>query len=329
VEVPQRLGIVPAVVEQERVEPDAALGVQFSAEGLNDRERSGFVVFTEVPDVVPRVVMQERPVRMRPLTLDVFEEAPAQLVAKWRSHPDHRRAGERRAGPERQLAHEGATHPRSCYAAIGERVLEAEEESAGHDRRPTHAPRDNRARQLEVEQPNFPDGHLRLGAPDRDLLTEVVRVVAQNGTPGGAQAARRISELDGDLPAALPLGESGRARSSGEPLDSRRPLHPKSGAAEPGAVWKREGERVGRERQRPAAELVHYADRPERAVRHGPGGGEGVVAERQVGAIAAAPRFTEQAGNGHPGAEGGRAADELTPGEDAHGAGHLSEGLSL
>ena len=79
-EVPQCLGIVPAVVEQEGVERHAALGVQLRLVGVDDRERDGFVVLVAVADVVPRVVVQERPIGMRPLALHVLEEAPPQLT---------------------------------------------------------------------------------------------------------------------------------------------------------------------------------------------------------------------------------------------------------
>ena len=41
----------------------------------------------EVPQVVPRVVMQKSPVWMRPLLLDIRKKIPPHL--SWRGHTDH------------------------------------------------------------------------------------------------------------------------------------------------------------------------------------------------------------------------------------------------
>src|SRR5690242_2600710 len=78
VEVPERRVIVPPIVEQERAQRDAPLLGELGAERLDHRERARFIVRREVAEVVPRVVVQEGAVGMRPLALHVLEEVATQ-----------------------------------------------------------------------------------------------------------------------------------------------------------------------------------------------------------------------------------------------------------
>ena len=87
-EVPQRLRIVPPVIEQKRVEPDAAALCELAAIRRNDRKRPRLVILAEVAQIVPRVVVEEGTVRMGALALDVLEECPSPLPVRRRA--DHR-----------------------------------------------------------------------------------------------------------------------------------------------------------------------------------------------------------------------------------------------
>src|SRR5665213_3675326 len=79
IEAPQRFGIIPAVIEEERIECNAALLVKFCTECIDRSERVGFGVLIEVTDIVPGVVVQESAIRVRTFAFDVCEEIATQL----------------------------------------------------------------------------------------------------------------------------------------------------------------------------------------------------------------------------------------------------------
>src|SRR5205085_11122341 len=79
VECPERLGVVPAVVEEKGIEHDAALPNELLAECLNGADGLRLRVLREIADVVPGVVMQERPVRVRALAFEVCEKVAPHL----------------------------------------------------------------------------------------------------------------------------------------------------------------------------------------------------------------------------------------------------------
>src|SRR5439155_3783500 len=83
---PQRVGIVPAVVEQKRIEVHTARLVQLAADRTDGVERRRLVELGEVADVVPRVVMKEGAVRMGTLTLEIGEEIAPQLSGRYGAH---------------------------------------------------------------------------------------------------------------------------------------------------------------------------------------------------------------------------------------------------
>src|ERR1019366_3862090 len=68
--LPQRGRIVPAIVEEKRVDGNATLLRQLCTESIDDLQRTGLIVLVEVAEVVPRVVVEKRPIRMRTFTLD-------------------------------------------------------------------------------------------------------------------------------------------------------------------------------------------------------------------------------------------------------------------
>ena len=80
VEAPEGVGIVPAVVEEERVELDVALDDELLAEGVDAIDGAGFVETIFIAEVVPGVVVEEGLVGARALGLDVGEEGAAQLT---------------------------------------------------------------------------------------------------------------------------------------------------------------------------------------------------------------------------------------------------------
>src|SRR4029078_11127523 len=101
-EAPQRLRIVPPIVEQERVELHAPLALQLLAERRNHRQCLGLVELREVAEVVPGVVVKEWAVGMCALALHVRQEVTSKLTGA--RGPDDRRQLELRVRPKRQLA---------------------------------------------------------------------------------------------------------------------------------------------------------------------------------------------------------------------------------
>lgn len=71
--------IVPAVVEEKRIELDAALFSQLAAEEVDAIECVGLAIGSEVAEIVPGVVVEKGAVGMGPLFLEVSEEIAAQL----------------------------------------------------------------------------------------------------------------------------------------------------------------------------------------------------------------------------------------------------------
>ena len=99
--------------------------------------------------------MQKRPVRMRPLLLDIGEKISPHLPRS--SDADHARVGNRLPSPQRQRA----LHP-GRRAAIGDAtlrqwVLKADEEIPRLNRRPLHRARDCSTVHRQVNQLNPAD----------------------------------------------------------------------------------------------------------------------------------------------------------------------------
>src|ERR1017187_1829328 len=81
VKLPQRPVVVPTVVEEEGVQPHMPLLRQLRS-NLIDRIKAFCLVKLAVGpgDVVPRIVMQKRPVKMGSFLFDVGQEAAPQLA---------------------------------------------------------------------------------------------------------------------------------------------------------------------------------------------------------------------------------------------------------
>ena len=65
VKLPEMVGVIPTVIEQKRIQRHATLVGQFFAIALNDGQRFGLRIPSEIADVVPRVVVQKRSKWMR------------------------------------------------------------------------------------------------------------------------------------------------------------------------------------------------------------------------------------------------------------------------
>ena len=87
IEFPESRGIVPAIVEEETVEFNAALFGQVLAETLHDFDCLLLVVTVEESQVVPRVVVQKGAIGMRAFEFDIVQEVATQLCSV--SHADH------------------------------------------------------------------------------------------------------------------------------------------------------------------------------------------------------------------------------------------------
>jgi hypothetical protein len=77
VKVPQSLGIVPAVIKEKRIQLHAAFLDKFGAEGMDYVECRSFVVLIGIAEIVPGVVVQERPIRMSAFAFQVIKEPTA------------------------------------------------------------------------------------------------------------------------------------------------------------------------------------------------------------------------------------------------------------
>ena len=132
VKLPQRLVVVPAVVEHEGVELHAAPGRQLRAERTDHLQTLRLVHFqSRRSDVEPGDVVDERPVGPSPLPFQVILECTAELTL--RGHANHgRRCGQAGHGrlEDRQRAH----GRRPFHLVLGQWMLTGQEPVA-HDQR--------------------------------------------------------------------------------------------------------------------------------------------------------------------------------------------------
>ena len=61
--------VIPAVIEEERVQLNSAFLGQFVPECVDAIQRPCLVVRRKVAEIVPGIIVQKRPVRMRPFLL--------------------------------------------------------------------------------------------------------------------------------------------------------------------------------------------------------------------------------------------------------------------
>src|SRR5690349_16612773 len=128
-EFPDRVVIVPPVVEEEGIHFHSSLLDEFPTKLADSIDTVGLVVRCEITDVIPRVVMQERLIAPCPLALDVREKRPSHLTS--RCDADYCRINHGRAG----MYWECPTHGTQDLAALdlrnAHRVLNSHEEVSG------------------------------------------------------------------------------------------------------------------------------------------------------------------------------------------------------
>ncbi len=101
--LPQRAGVVPAVIENHRVHDHTVLLDQVVAAETDGIQAVGLVQGKGVPsDVVPGVVVQEGAIGMCPLAFKVVEERPADLSG--RRHAEHEALRQRLSAVQRRVA---------------------------------------------------------------------------------------------------------------------------------------------------------------------------------------------------------------------------------
>jgi len=82
-EPPQRLRIVPPVVEDQGIEPNTPLFDQLAAEEVDCLQAFRLREAAVLPrDVVPGVIVQQWPIGLRPLALDIIEKSAPHLAGR-------------------------------------------------------------------------------------------------------------------------------------------------------------------------------------------------------------------------------------------------------
>ncbi len=135
VEAPQRRRIVPAIVRNEGIHHDLALLDQLLAEQVDHFQSIRLQYLAQpVAEVVPTVVMEEGPIGLRPLPLDIVQERPPKLARRSDAH--HRTVRLFLAHFQRRSPRQIALHnPRRVLGRLGQRVLKGNEEIANRDGR--------------------------------------------------------------------------------------------------------------------------------------------------------------------------------------------------
>ena len=278
-ETPERLGIVPTVVEEERIELHATPSLQLFTERRDHGERFGLVELREVPEVVPGVVVKERPVRVRALALEVRQKVAPQLASARRS--DDRRQRERGAGTNRKLTRERRASARACYDARGKRMFDRRVPSTDHERTSPDGTVHDRVGAGKIDQDDLANDDIARNRAQRDLLPHIARAVAQFGSPLDAEPFGVVLQLDDDLPSRESFGEPRCAAARGDRLDARGLEHTHVAGANRLAVGEHQREYVSRELEHRSVRLAH-TNSAEAPAGNVPLGHDRGVGQRQV-----------------------------------------------
>src|ERR1700690_325164 len=120
--------VVPTVIVKVRIESDAALDVKLVAEGIDHVQGTRLVVWSEIAEVVPGVVMQERAVGMGALALHVTQKIATELARRGRAN--HGRICCCTTMKERQLTLQRTNRVAAFHGAFGKRMLETKKPCA-------------------------------------------------------------------------------------------------------------------------------------------------------------------------------------------------------
>ena len=186
---PQTLArIVPAVIDQIRSHRHSALFHQLLIELADDVEHS--LLANREPQVVPAVVVEQRCRRPGTLALDVEEETAAQLSfgidAGDRGEVIGLRSG------DIEFAFDANANASRQDQIAGPRHLDAEETAASGCRTTRAEAHGGNAGNTLIDQLDTVQRHGLLGGLNGECLAEVVRAIAQFGTPEDLQAGSRM-----------------------------------------------------------------------------------------------------------------------------------------
>ena len=190
VEAPERVGIVPAIVEEIRVELYVPLDDELLAKCVDAVEGPGLGEAIFIAEVVPGVVVEEGLIGARALGFDVCEECSAELVGLRGS--DDGGVGDGLAGAEREISEEGRADVAIGGGVDGERVLEAEVEVGVDDRRAFDGAVGMRFEVGEVKQADFCQGQILGRGMDAQERARVVGSATSDEAPveGGGGVGR-------------------------------------------------------------------------------------------------------------------------------------------
>ena len=241
VKLPEGRVVVPAIIEHERVQLNPALDHEFLAKSINDVQRAGFIVFVEIPEVVPGVVVQEGAVRMRAFALQIAEQETAPGLT--RGHKAHHERG-RIAFPRRQrgAARQKTAHKAHFPAVDRQGMFHAKEHGVRHHRRTVHDTRGVHADQGRLQQQDAIERHFGLVRVKNKLLAQIARAVAQDGVPGHAQVAVRTDEFGGQLFAGQALGKPRGLRIHRQRFELDRARQFEVGGVQKSAVGQQQAE---------------------------------------------------------------------------------------
>ncbi len=250
IEMPQRLRIVPSVIKQKRVHLHAALLHQLIAERMHTIQRRRLIKAVAIPNVVPRVVMQKSPVRMRPLLLDIRKKIPPHLP--WSRHPNHRRISNRIPCLQRQHARQNRRCSPIFHRTLRQRKLKPEKEISRHHRRTRNLPHNLCTWRVEVKHPHLGNiNRLRPGL-QRHLLSQIIRTLAQHRAPAHGHRNIVRTQIRAHPSPRHPRGLARRRRSRRSLLFHRSRLHLHLRSRNHTPIAQLQTERLPRQQLRPA-----------------------------------------------------------------------------
>ena len=235
--------------------------------------------------------MEECPIRVRALALDVVEKPTPELVGG----RDALHGGDREGlpCPDRHVALEHTPRAVAVHPALGHRMLDAPERRSSHHGGARDRANHLRLGEADVDEGNLLHGQVLGGRRDDELLAHVVGSVAHNRAPRRLDAGAGHLDRHDDLPAGKAFREARRLGVDGKRLLPRRAGQLHLRGLDHAAVGERQDEHLVGNGDTAARHLVleglgfqaAAGDRPrshERTVPDGDGGGP-EAAHRRAG----------------------------------------------
>ncbi len=149
-EMPAPAKVVPAIVEQKRIDLHAARFTQLAADCVDALQRLLLRVRREVANVAPAVVVQKRAIRVSPLPFQIGGEVAPQLA---RAHyAGHGGVNQRPVLFQRQCALQSKADVVSVHMTFRQWQLETQIEVARDDRRALQFTAGMRVRSTRLQQ---------------------------------------------------------------------------------------------------------------------------------------------------------------------------------